>query len=198
MYISHKIRGFPPPDGAPPPAPPPPPARRARAAPAAPARPPPRGPPPPPRPPPPAPAAPPPRGGGGGGGRRPGGGGGPPPARRGAPAAAGFSPVPQFHFSSKRPPGHARHREAGIQFCGQPAADLRGGGRQRSTWWGYSSSTSAVRFTWPSFLGAAAAVRPISLSAFSITLAAISSASSGFCRRYSLALSRPCPRRTSP
>ena len=61
-----------------------------------------------------------------------------------------------------------------------------------------SSSTSAVRFTWPSFLGAAAAVRPISLSAFSITLAAISSASSGFCRRYSLALSRPCPRRTSP
>ena len=136
--------------------------------------------------------------GGGGGGRRPPGGRG---ARHGpgrAPAAAGFSPVPQFHFSSKRPPGHARHREAGIQFCGQPAADPRGGGRQRSTWWGYSSSTSAVRFTWPSFLGAAAAVRPISLSAFSITLAAISSASSGFCRRYSLALSRPCPKRTSP
>ena len=42
-----------------------------------------------------------------------------------------------------------------------------------------SSSTSAVRFTWPSFLGAAAAaVRPISLSALAITLAAISSASS--------------------
>lgn len=62
-----------------------------------------------------------------------------------------------------------------------------------------SSSTSAVRFTWPSFLGAAAAaVRPISLSALAITLAAISSASSGFCRRYSLALSRPWPSLISP
>lgn len=62
-----------------------------------------------------------------------------------------------------------------------------------------SSSTSAVRFTWPSFLGAtAAAVRPISLSALAITLAAISSASSGFCRRYSLALSRPWPNLISP
>ena len=62
-----------------------------------------------------------------------------------------------------------------------------------------SSSTSAVRFTWPNFLGAAAAaVRPISLSALAITLAAISSASSGFCRRYSLALSRPWPSLISP
>lgn len=62
-----------------------------------------------------------------------------------------------------------------------------------------SSSTSAVRFTWPSFLGAAAAaVRPISLSALAITLAAISSANSGFCRRYSLALSRPWPSLISP
>ena len=62
-----------------------------------------------------------------------------------------------------------------------------------------SSSTSAVRFTWPSFLGAAGAPpRFISLSALAITLAAISSASSGFCRRYSLALSRPCPSRISP
>ena len=133
-------------------------------------------------------------------------------------------PVPFAGFPKARPPDNTAPEQKTSRARGAPggrnsvlrgpakgifAGSLRFWGGPRSIWQkaanllarpAYSSSsTSAVRFTWPSFLGAAAAaVRPISLSALAITLAAISSASSGFCRRYSLALSRPWPSLISP
>lgn len=133
-------------------------------------------------------------------------------------------PVPFAGFPKARPPDNTAPEQKTSRARGAPggrnsvlrgpakgifAGSLRFWGRPRSIRQkaanllarpAYSSSsTSAVRFTWPSFLGAAAAaVRPISLSALAITLAAISSASSGFCRRYSLALSRPWPSLISP
>ena len=133
-------------------------------------------------------------------------------------------PVPFADFPKARPPDNTAPEQKTSRARGAPggrnsvlrcpakgifAGSLRFWGRPRSIRQkaanllarpAYSSSsTSAVRFTWPSFLGAAAAaVRPISLSALAITLAAISSASSGFCRRYSLALSRPWPSLISP